>query len=217
MNLPVIITDIETMKEYFLCVCYDPQKEEWHNFEVSKWKNTLDKMVLYFEEKKDHYFVTYNGLRFDSQVIEFVLRTSDQWHELSGLEICSIIAQLASDTIHDSNYGVLPKYRENQLSFKIIDLFEIHHFSNKNRMVSLKRLEFEMDLENIEEMPIHHSKTDMTTVELLQTEEYCVNDVQATYQFYLVTIGQCDHPLYRGNNQIELRGVTLTNFFFIFV
>jgi len=205
MKLPVIITDIETMKEYFLCVCYDPQKEEWHNFEVSKWKNTLDKMVLYFEEKKDHYFVTYNGLRFDSQVIEFVLRTSDQWHELSGLEICSIIAQLASDTIHDSNYGVLPKYRENQLSFKIIDLFEIHHFSNKNRMVSLKRLEFEMDLENIEEMPIHHSKTDMTTVELLQTEEYCVNDVQATYQFYLVTIGQCNHPLYRGNNQIELR------------
>jgi hypothetical protein len=62
-----------------------------------------------------------------------------------------------------------------------------------------------MDLENIEEMPIHHSKTDMTTVELLQTAEYCVNDVQATYQFYLVTIGQCDHPLYRGNNQIELR------------
>ena len=205
MNSPVIITDIETMKEYFLCVCYDPQKEEWHNFEVNRWKNTVDKMVLYFEEKKDHYFVTYNGLRFDSQVIEFIIRTYDQWHELSGLEICSIIAQVATDTIHDSNYGVLPKYRENELSFKILDLFEIHHFSNKNRMVSLKRLEFEMDLENIEEMPIHHSKTDMTTVELLQTVDYCVNDVQATYQFYLITIGKTDHPLYKGENRIELR------------
>ena len=205
MNLPVIITDIETMKEYFLCVCYDPQKEEWHNFEVSRWKNTLDKMVLYFEEKKDHYFVTYNGLRFDSQVIEYIIRTSDQWHELSGLEICSIIAQIATDTIHDSNYGVLPRYRESELSFNILDLFEIHHFSNKNRMVSLKRLEFEMDLENIEEMPIHHSKTDLSTVELLQTVDYCVNDVQATYQFYLITIGKTDHPLYKGENRIELR------------
>jgi hypothetical protein len=205
MNLPVIITDIETMKEYFLCVCYDPQKEEWHNFEVSRWKNTLDKMILYFEEKKDHYFVTYNGLRFDSQVIEYIIRTSDQWHELSGLEICSIIAQIATDTIHDSNYGVLPRYRESELSFNILDLFEIHHYSNKNRMVSLKRLEFEMDLENIEEMPIHHSKTDMSTVELLQTVEYCVNDVQATYQFYLITIGKTDHPLYKGENRIELR------------
>ncbi len=39
-----------------------------------------------------------------------------------------------------------------------IDLFKIHHFDNKNRRVSLKRLEFEMDLENIEEMPIHHTK-----------------------------------------------------------
>jgi hypothetical protein len=205
MKLPVIITDIETLKEYFLCLCYDPQKEEWHEFEVSKWKNTLDKMVSYFEEKQDHYFVTYNGLRFDSQVIEFIIRNHDQWHEHSGLEICNIIAQTASDTIHDSNYGVLPKYRENQLSFKILDLFEIHHFSNKNRMVSLKRLEFEMDLENIEEMPIHHTKVGMTKGDILETIYYCNNDVQATYQFYLVTIGQTEHPLYKGNNQIELR------------
>jgi hypothetical protein len=205
MKLPVIITDIETLKEYFLCLCYDPQKEEWHEFEVSKWKNTLDKMVSYFEEKQDHYFVTYNGLRFDSQVIEFIIRNHDQWHEHSGLEICNIIAQTASDTIHDSNYGVLPKYRENQLSFKILDLFEIHHFSNKNRMVSLKRLEFEMDLENIEEMPIHHAKVGMTKGDILETIYYCNNDVQATYQFYLVTIGQTEHPLYKGNNQIELR------------
>jgi hypothetical protein len=62
-----------------------------------------------------------------------------------------------------------------------------------------------MDLENIEEMPIHHSKTDMSTVELLQTVDYCVNDVQATYQFYLITIGETDHPLYKGENRIELR------------
>jgi hypothetical protein len=193
------------MKEYFLCVCYDPQKEEWHNFEVSRWKNTLDKMVLYFEEKKDHYFVTYNGLRFDSQVIEYIIRTSDQWHELSGLEICSIIAQIATDTIHDSNYGVLPRYRESELSFNILDLFEIHHFSNKNRMVSLKRLEFEMDLENIEEMPIHHNTIDMSEDEIRLTKEYCRNDVTATYEFYKITIGDCSHPLYKGNNQIELR------------
>jgi hypothetical protein len=62
-----------------------------------------------------------------------------------------------------------------------------------------------MDFDNIEEMPIHHSKTDMTDEELLQTVEYCVNDVQATYQFYLITIGETDHPLYKGENKIELR------------
>ena len=201
----VIVTDIETMAEYFLCVCYDPQTNKYRKFEVSRWKNTLDRMARNFEEKHDHYFVTYNGLRFDSQVIEHVLRNHEQWHELSGLEICAKISQVAQDTIHDSNYGVLPKYRESELSFKILDLFEIHHYSNKNRMVSLKRLEFEMDLENIEEMPIHHSKTNMTKEEIELTIDYCYNDVDATYEFYKVTLGETDHPLYKGNNQIQLR------------
>ena len=203
--MQVIVVDIETLKEYFLCTCYDPQLNEWHEFEVSRWVNTIDRMVSYFEKKNDHYFVTYNGLRFDSQVLEYIIRTHDQWHEHTGLEICGIIAQVASDTIHDSNFGVLPKYRESQLSFKILDLFEIHHFSNKNRMVSLKRLEFEMDLENIEEMPIHHSKENMTADEIQLTKDYCKNDVDATYQFYKVTVGDTDHPLYRGDNRIDLR------------
>jgi hypothetical protein len=72
-------------------------------------------------------------------------------------------------------------------------------------MVSLKRLEFEMDLENIEEMPIHHSKTNLTDEEIQMTKDYCKNDVMATYEFYKVTTGDTEHPLYKGNNQIELR------------
>jgi hypothetical protein len=203
--MKVIITDIETLLEYFLCVCYDPQTDKYHTFEVSRWKNTLDNMVIFFEQKKDHYFVTYNGLRFDSQVLEYIFRNCDQWHSLTGLEICSKISQIAQDTINDSKYNVLPKYRENNLSFKILDVFEINHYSNKNRMVSLKRLEFEMDFENIEEMPIHHTKVDMTLEEVIQTKKYCKNDVMATYDFYNITIGNTEHPLYKGNNQVELR------------
>jgi len=199
----VVITDIETMAEYFLCTCYDPQLDEWQEFEVSKWTNTLDAMIKYFEN--DYYFVTYNGLRFDGQVLETIIKESKQWYQLSRLEICAKIAQIATDTIHDSNFGVFPKYRESELSFKIIDVFEINHYSNKNRMVSLKRLEFEMDLENIEEMPIHHTKTNMTEEEIEITRNYCRNDVYATYEFYKVTIGDCEHPLYKDNDQIGLR------------
>jgi hypothetical protein len=79
-------------------------------------------------------------------------------------------------------------------------------------MVSLKRLEFEMDLENIEEMPIHHSKTNMTKEEIELTIDYCFNDVDATYEFYKVTTGDTEHPLYKGNNQIELRRDIETEF-----
>ena len=200
----VIIYDIETMQELFLVVCMVPGKAG-KSFQVSKWKNELDKFVRYTEANNDAYWVGYNNLRFDSQVVEWILRNYDNWHELSNLEICSRIAQKAADVIHDANYDVFPEYREHELSLKQLDLFKIHHYDNKNRMVSLKRLEFEMDLENIEEMPIHHTKTNMTKEDVNLTIDYCYNDVDATYEFYKITIGKTDHPLYKGNNQIELR------------
>tara|TARA_B110000503_G_scaffold94145_1_gene141909 strand:- start:3166 stop:5118 length:1953 start_codon:yes stop_codon:yes gene_type:complete len=203
--MKVIITDIETMAEFFLCSCYDPQTQQWYDFELNKNKNQLDSMIRFFEERNDYHHVTYNGLRFDSQVLEHIIRNNDNWHELSSLEICAIIAQVAQDTIHDANFEVFPIYRETELSFKIIDLFTLMHYNNKNRMVSLKRLEFEMDFENIEEMPIHHTKTNMTDDEIVMTIDYCHNDVLATYEFYKITTGNTNHPLYKDNNQIELR------------
>lgn len=204
MEEKVIIYDIETLQELFAVVCMVPGKIG-KSFQLSKWKNQLDSFVRYTEANTDAYWVGYNNLRFDSQVVEWILRKQHSWHQLTNLEICALIAQKAADVIHDANYDVFPEYREHELTLKQIDLFKIHHYDNKNRMVSLKRLEFEMDLENIEEMPIHHTKTGMTKQEVEMTIDYCHNDVDATYEFYKITLGDTDHPLYKGNNQIELR------------
>jgi hypothetical protein len=201
----ILIHDIETMQELFLIGIYNPDTQQWYEFQVSRNINQLDAFHRFTEEHADYYWVGYNNLRFDSQIVEWVLRNHGDWYDLSALEVCAKIAQKAADVIHDANYDVFPEYREEWLTLKQIDLFTLNHYNNKNRMVSLKRLEFEMDLPNIEEMPIHHTKTDMTDEEIQLTIDYCRNDIYATYEFYLVTIGQTDHPLYKGNNQIELR------------
>lgn len=203
--MKVFIYDIETMQELFLIHVYDPQEDKGYDFLISQWHNNFDGFIKLLHDNPEHYWVGYNNLRFDAQVVEWVLRNCEQWHEASGLEITAKIAQKAADVIHDANFEVFPEFREDQLSFKQIDLFKVNHYDNKNRMVSLKRLEFEMDLENIEEMPIHHTKTNMTKDEIALTMDYCRNDVHATYEFYKITTGNCDHPLYKGNNQIELR------------
>lgn len=200
----VVIYDIETMQELFCVVTMIPGKNP-KKFEVSKFRNELDKFIRFTEKHKDYYWVGYNNIRFDSQVVEWIIRNYEFWHELSGLEICAKIAQKAQDVIHDANFDVFPEYREHELTLKQIDLFKINHYDNKNRRVSLKRLEFEMDMENIEEMPIHFSKTDLSKDEIIESIKYCYNDVDATYEFFKVTIGDCSHPLYKGNNQIELR------------
>ena len=201
----VLIYDIETMQELFLIGIYNPESKTYTEYEVSKDKNQLDGFMRFIDQHPEYYWVGYNNLRFDSQVIEWILRNYDNWHELTALELAAKIAQKAADIIHDANYDVFPEYREEWLTLKQIDVFRVNHYDNKNRMVSLKRLEFEMDLENIEEMPIHHTKTNMTDEEIQLTKDYCKNDVMATYEFYKVTIGDTDHPLYKGNNQIELR------------
>jgi len=201
----VLIYDIETMKELFLICIYKPSTDTTYEFSVSKWSNQLDAFARFAEQYDEYYWVGYNNLRFDSQVVEYILRNYQNWHELSGLEICALIAQKAADTIHDANYDVFPEYKEEWLSLKQLDLFKIHHFDNKNRRVSLKRLEFEMDLENIEEMPIHHTKENMTQDEIALTRDYCINDIMATYEFYKITIGETEHPLYKEENKIELR------------
>jgi hypothetical protein len=204
-HMNVLIYDIETMQELFLVCIYNPETDVMHEFEVSKNTNQIDSFVRFTEQYNEHYWVGYNSLRFDSQVVEWIIRNHQDWHELTALEVCAKIAQKAADTIHDANYDVFPEYREEWLHNKQIDLFRVNHYDNKNRRVSLKRLEFEMDLENIEEMPIHHSKTNMTDEDIQLTKDYCHNDVMATYAFYKVTTGDCNHPLYKGNNQIELR------------
>lgn len=202
--MDILCYDIETLKEYFLVVVYIPGRGS-REFKINKNVNQIDAFINFVEKHKEFYWVGYNNLRFDSQVIEWVLRNHENWHELGSLDIVAKIYQKAQDVIHDANYDVFPEYREQDLSLKQIDLFKIHHYDNKNRRVSLKRLEFEMDLENIEEMPIKHDKTNLTNKEIELITEYCHNDVYATYQFYLITIGETDHPLYKENNQIELR------------
>jgi hypothetical protein len=201
----ILIYDIETMQELFLIGIYNPDTKTYTEFEVSKDKNQLDGYMRFIEQHPEYYWVGYNNLRFDSQVIEWILRNYEDWHELTALETAAKIAQKAADIIHDANYDVFPEYREEWLTLKQIDLFRVNHYDNKNRRVSLKRLEFEMDLENIEEMPVHHTKTDMTDDEIQLTKDYCRNDIMATYEFYKVTTGNTEHPLYKGNNQIELR------------
>jgi hypothetical protein len=201
----VLIYDIETMQELFLVCIYNPETQQWHEFQVSKNTNQIDAFVRFTEDYKDYHWVGYNNLRFDSQVVEWIIRNHQNWHEIGALEVTARIAQKAADVIHDANYDVFPEYREEWLANKQIDLFRVNHYDNKNRRVSLKRLEFEMDLENIEEMPIHHTKTDMTDEEIQLTIDYCRNDIYATYEFYKVTTGDTEHPLYKGNNQLELR------------
>ena len=59
-------------------------------------------------------------------------------------------------------------------------------------------------MKNVEEMPIHHTHWCKEGDEI-QVLSYNKNDVEATYNFLLTTLGKTEYSLYKGKNKIELR------------
>lgn len=203
MDKKLLFYDIETIWSYFLISILDG--ETWIDFSINQYTNDLYNLIKYLENNKNSLWIGYNNLGFDGQVIEFIYREYESWHLLSSLEISQIIWQKAQDIIDDSNHGLFPPYREYLLTFKQLDVFKIQHFDNKNRMVGLKRLEYEMSMPDIEDMPVPHTKSNFSEQEVLDLIYYCHNDVKATKLNYLHLTGEVDHEIYRENNQIELR------------
>jgi hypothetical protein len=62
-----------------------------------------------------------------------------------------------------------------------------------------------MDAPIIEEMGVPVDKIDFTEKEVDDLLFYCQNDVIETYHNYQYVVGDVDHPLYKDNNQIEIR------------
>lgn len=200
--MKILIYDIETFKEIFLVGIYFPEDGRYVEFEVDAYANQMDAFIKFTEDYSDYYWVGYNCLRFDAQVIEWVIRKHDRWLDKSNLEIASLICQKGQDTIDDANYDVYAEYKEEWLSLKQMDLFTIWHFNNENRRTSLKAIQFAIDYENIEESPIDFLKTDLTYEEVQEVKGYCKNDVMSTYDVYLITIGETELKLYKGEDKI---------------
>lgn len=210
--MDIVIYDIETLKSMFLLSLYDPAEDKMYDVEISDSACQINKLMKLVERYEDHFWVGFNNLRFDAQVVEHIIRNHEVWADLSCKEICAKIYQKAQDVIDDANYDIFPEYREDQLSLKQLDLFTIWHFNNENRRTSLKAIQFAIDYENIEEMPIDHSAEKLTLKERRMITEYCHNDVMSTYELYKITRGDTDIKIFKGEDKLEDRFIMQEEF-----
>lgn len=204
-ELKYFVSDIETPQEYYLFGGRFLDTGEVVAFHINAWRNDLYAMVRWIEAHPEIWYVGFNFYGFDAQVIQFIIRHHEEWHELSNLEICARIAQFGADTIDDGKYDIQPRVRIDKLSFKICDLFKIHHFDNTQNRASLKWLEIMMDMPNVAEMPIHHSRKNLTQDECQMIYDYWLVDLDATAEFLRVSLGQTELELYKGKNMIQER------------
>ena len=200
----IAIADIETLKCCSMFGFYDFENDQWHIFEISEFKNDLYAFVKFYSKNNWDRIVWFNGIDFDTQVIEYILKEHDKWFNFNGLEIAKLIYEQAQKVIDNKNYGVFNEFRVDYMEIKPIDVYTILGLDNEARRSSLKKCAFQLD-EEVEEMPIHHTVKSLTEEEIIQVRDYMKNDILITHKLFNITIGNTDHPVYKGNNQLELR------------
>jgi hypothetical protein len=201
-NRNIWVYDVETLFKTFTHTAYNIDTKDIVQFVIHESRNDLSSFIEHLKSSKGQ--IGFNNLNFDGQIIQYILENYNKWQDKSGSEIAHIIYKYAQKTIEKMNSGGWGDYPEWKMSIPQLDLFKIFHYDNKNKMTSLKWLEFSMDFENIEEMPIHHN-SEVSADQIEGILAYNLNDVMATYEFYKIAIGETNHPLYKGIDKIQLR------------
>ena len=200
------VYDIETLSNLFTYTGFDATNKKWHQFVISKWRN--DSKDLYNHLFRDKiYHVGFNNENFDYPVIHHFINHFDIYEHLDGQDLAQKLYDKSQEIIEQEFSTIADRHK----FIYQIDLFKIWHYNNKARMTSLKDLEIAMRMNNIEEMPIHHSQwCQESDIDLIL--KYNKNDVEATYRFLLTTLGKTEYSLYKGKNKLELRQKLGTKF-----
>lgn len=193
------VYDIECLSNLFTYTGFDCKNKKYYQFVICDWRNDIDE--LYNHLKRDELIqVGFNNDNYDYPIIHHILNHYNEYSNLSGQIVAQNIYSKSQEII-DQEYSVIS---DKNKFIQQIDLFKIWHYNNKARSCSLKDLEIAMRMDNVEEMPIHHT-TWCKEGDEIQVLSYNKNDVKATYEFLLVTFGKTEFPLYKNKNKIELR------------
>lgn len=212
----VVVYDLEILKNFFLYVDYELESGNINQFEISEYRNDLPDLLKHLRKITGQ--IGFNNIAFDSQIQQFILSRPDLL-KMTGLEVALKLHFYTKDIIEKMNQGKFSDYPEWKLSIKQLDLFKVWHYDNEGRSCSLKWLQFSMDWHNVEDMPLGHLDPVTSRQQADEIIGYCKNDVLSTHNFYLITKGETDLPLYKGINKLDLRkdvskkfGVNCINF-----
>lgn len=180
------VMDVETLSNVFLAVFEHYKESEVKVFTVGPLRNDLPKLLKFLDDnvKNNEWHISFNGLAFDSQIIQFILINRKKLLTLSGEACARIIYNEAQVTIENSNQNKFPKWSEKDLLIKQIDLFKLNHWDNPNKLSSLKSIQCAIDWYNVLDMPIPHTKNIESIGELQEVAKYCRNDVSSTKAIY---------------------------------
>jgi len=173
----MIIYDLETFPNIFTATYLDVEAREMKVIEISTRINEINKLIdwlgmLYTDNKT---MVGFNNLGFDYPIIHHIMNNYDN---LTVDDIYSV-AQGLINTPWDLRHTNMVR----KPLIKQLDLMKVHHFDNVTRSTSLKMLEINMQMSNVEDLPFKPG-TVLTDAQMDTLIEYNKHDVLSTFNFY---------------------------------
>lgn len=200
----VYVYDIETMINFFSAAFIGLEGNEHKVFRIYE---SVDENININELPELYSFldlcqglIGFNNINFDYPVIHKMIEDKDKLLQMSTKEVIDYIYKL-SQTVISSKWSNI---RESQVKIRQLDLYKILHYDNVNKRTSLKFVQFSMRHHNLQDMPYKHD-TMLNYSQMQEIEKYNINDILATRELYKYVIGECDHPVYKGKNKVQLR------------
>ncbi len=168
-----LVIDVETLQGIFTITAIDYSSDECWQYVIHKDKNELDSIKDLLS--KTSFMIGFNSIHFDSVILAWMMKQKT----VTAEEIYKV-AQITINQKENRNaFKPYQTYKYNT-TWHNIDLFL--YWSKMLRLskkLSLKYFAVNLDMK-IQEMPIHHSKTDFTEEEIIEVLDYNKNDVLVT-------------------------------------
>jgi hypothetical protein len=187
------VMDYETLSNCFVAVFEDIKSENLEVFVCHESRNEIEDLVHFLNRNRDldEWHVSFNGLGFDSQITEYILRNQDSLIHNTGEAVAKYLYGKAQNIIQRQNSNEFLEFSPRDLQIRQVDVFKLNHWDNPAKMSSLKWIQFSMDWNNIIDMPIHHT-THVVAQQIPEIINYCINDVKSTKQIMYLSKSQID-------------------------
>ena len=174
--MKVVVYDIEVFPNFFSYTDYDINSKEVKQFYIL---NDDKSQIIDFV---NHYLsithsIGFNNCNYDYPILHWFFDQKDITNQ-------SIYNK--SQEIIQAEYTAIPYWKEVN---KQCDLYRIHHFSNKAKRTSLKDVEIAIKWPKVQDLPYHYTHI-VKESEVDEILRYNLNDVMATYEFYLKSLEQ---------------------------
>lgn len=189
----VEIYDIETLKKCFTYTGYNIDTKKIEQFVFHNDKFELTELLQHLLKLKGQ--IGFNNISFDYPIIHYIIKNASNWlwdineENITKQDVIDLIYKKAQELIvNQNNSGFFGTIKDKEVLILQLDLFKIWHYNNKARTTSLKGLEISMNYPNVMDMPIHHNEENISFSDVTEILKYNLNDVLATYEFYLKSI-----------------------------